>query len=324
MPTMDINWSDFVGRIWSRQPVVIKKCLPEIVATSDFLDILIAYKARVLSVALNGQEGRAFERGDARMYVDGRSALPNERRSFLEAVEVGSATEFVRRVSALLGGKKIGLLLSDIEIYKGSLAARLQSFVSDMIVRVGIPAGDVESTLFVGNYSETPFGIHNDLDCDVITICIEGRKRMLVWPPEYFEVEGGRRNRLRQEVPNPISEFGSDAIVLEAEPGDLMYWPRNWYHVAQGTGEAVATVGIGFHHRLSLSAYITWIAYQLLGDELGSGESVVEAFPAESTLPDSLGGAAGKLEHLVASGRLRSAVQESWERRVRASGFTSG
>src|SRR5690606_27069556 len=37
----------------------------------------------------------------------------------------------------------------------------------------------------------------------------------------------------------------SEAIELVARPGQLLYWPRDWWHISEGSPEGVLTLALG-------------------------------------------------------------------------------
>ena len=88
----------------------------------------------------------------------------------------------------------------------------------------------VEGVLFFGNYDKTPRGIHKD-PVDIFLFVIEGRKKMYLWPEEFFQ-EGDHDARLDSD----FAVLRRDAIVLEGEPGDVIYWPSGYWHVGESVG----------------------------------------------------------------------------------------
>jgi ribosomal protein L16 Arg81 hydroxylase len=93
-----------------------------------------------------------------------------------------------------------------------------------------------EAIVFLGNYGKTPFGLHKDQDSNC-TFVIAGRKRILAWPAEHFP-EPRKWNSLSYE------RFRDKAIVLEGEPGDLLYWPSTYWHIGEGNGDLALTLSL--------------------------------------------------------------------------------
>ena len=59
---------------------------------------------------------------------------------------------------------------------------------------------------------------------------VQGRKRLRLWPAQYF--------RDRPEIAHSVDyePYLDDAITLEGEPGDILYWPSGYWHIGESTG----------------------------------------------------------------------------------------
>src|SRR5207245_3009425 len=93
---------------------------------------------------------------------------------------------------------------------------------------------DVE--LFVSNNRLTPFGIHRD-PASNFTLVVQGRKRMRLWPEAFFT------RRPPMDAESYAAHLGQ-ALTLEGEPGDLLYWPSSYWHVAESDGDLSVTMNI--------------------------------------------------------------------------------
>jgi hypothetical protein len=100
---------------------------------------------------------------------------------------------------------------------------------------------------FAGAYRRGAFGVHKD-DQDVVTIVLEGRKRFRLWPYARFadrpEVPAG--SELAQVgLTLAAGEEPPARLGVEGQPGDVFYWPAEWWHVAESDGDLCATLGVG-------------------------------------------------------------------------------
>jgi hypothetical protein len=101
------------------------------------------------------------------------------------------------------------------------------------------------------NHEVSFFRLHKDAE-DVFTFVVTGRRRFLLWPFETFSGIAGlnasqsRTSHLLFEV--DYDAYRSQAVVLEASAGDLLYWPAEWWHVGESNGELAVTLAVGIIH----------------------------------------------------------------------------
>ncbi len=311
-------WDVFVKEYWNKKSAVFKGVLPKtLLSEMDALQAFGTYAAEALG---QGPQPPPKRRGGfVRLYVEGRQIGPMELLKFMP--RGANLTEYVSEVSAACGGARVGVILNDVELFSEPAAALIPAVVAPLITRIGIPAKSVESTIFAGDYDVTPFGIHKDECADVLTLIIAGKKKMLVWPEEYFDQHPERLQMLPLGN-DAISHFIQDATVLEAEPGDLMYWPGSAYHVAMSTGGVVATCAFGFWHKALLSDMVGELVRDLVASKLGGQNTVVKAWQP-GAVPAELEATPGVLRQLVESGELQSALSKAWAGRVERHGFVA-
>ncbi|MEP5570012.1 MAG: cupin domain-containing protein [Halioglobus sp.] len=85
----------------------------------------------------------------------------------------------------------------------------------------------VGADIFIGNYKATPFGVHKDNLHNFMFMSL-GRRIMHFWPDR----EGEK------------SADESRKVSFEVEPGDLLYWPPEYWHVGESTGETAVSMNI--------------------------------------------------------------------------------
>jgi len=103
----------------------------------------------------------------------------------------------------------------------------------------GLPPGGFKLDMFFGRYSRTPTGIHLDAS-DNLAFVTRGPKRMLFWPAGRFEPiyrypangdpthEGALTGRYEDHL--------ADAIDVVADAGDVIYWPKEFWHIGVSEG----------------------------------------------------------------------------------------
>jgi hypothetical protein len=113
---------------------------------------------------------------------------------------------------------------------------------------------------------------------------IEGRKRLRVWPSEVLRRQGVVTHSLDYE------RFLDDSVALEGEPGDVIYWPSNYWHIGESVDGGLAV-------SLSLAIF--------LNDELP-----VDLSPAAEIVEERLGAYRGAKTFPLNPRRLRGSVRK--------------
>ena len=148
-----------------------------------------------------------------------------------------SAADYGERITRKLNGWRFGLVINQFQTLDEWLLRRARKFLHPLLVELPNQRC-FELVTFVGNYDKTPFGIHKD-ELSIFHFVVEGRKRFYFWPSDYFT---------GQDDPRLHSDFETlrrDALVLEAEPGDLIFWPASFWHIGESVGGLTSTVSIG-------------------------------------------------------------------------------
>lgn len=156
----------------------------------------------------------------------------------------GDLAGFERRLLAGLAGREMGMVVGDAAVLDDTLWRRALAFLRGLHAAVGTPAGGAHAEVFFGNYQRSFFGVHKDR-LETFTFVVRGRKRFLLWPYEALL-------DLPDVPPDaPLHAFSFDdvdlaplrdqAVVLEGGPGDVMFWPASWWHVAESADDGFVT-----------------------------------------------------------------------------------
>jgi hypothetical protein len=155
------------------------------------------------------------------------------------------------RLGDQTGSREWGLCLTDPQIASAKIFRRLLVFLDSLYRHIGIPRGGCSPDLFMMNHKVSFFRLHKDAQ-DVFTFVIAGWRRFLLWPFDTFAGTAGlgadesRAPRLLFEVDHEA--YRSQAVVLEATAGDLLYWPAEWWHVGESNGERAVSLAVGAIH----------------------------------------------------------------------------
>ena len=259
---------------------------------------------------------------DINPYIDGRNPFPTEYTLF-EPTEANFA-DYCAAVSERVGGVPFGAQILHIERHCDSLRNKLGELAGMLAKEHGMPAGYFNGGAFFGNYSETPFGIHTDPAAITTWPVLGGSKRVLVWPDSYFDdnpqnIPIGRSHKLMLDN---LEQYRKDAQVLEAKPGDLMYWPSSHWHMAQGEHGIHATVSLSYYYWNSFSRMVARAVEADLEKQLGDRCDVWGSWTLDQEFPDGFTAAIGALKKTVDGGVVNRVLQEHWNAYVANGGFS--
>ncbi|CAM3136207.1 cupin [Stackebrandtia soli] len=222
-----LDWDRFATRYWGRRPVRYRA------AVQGPTDMDTVYSA-VLAACAPTPDGRIpsiiqFTSGNRRR-VDAAPWLPT-------ATDVDFAA-YGARITDLLGGEAYALTVNGVHIPSAALWDSQRRFFGELWKRVGLPRTSAITTLFHGNYAYTPVGVHKDRFATFMYV-LSGRKRMRMWPKRPWDHDATTITDYR--------EHHDSSISIDADAGDLVYWPSSYHHVGENLGEEPATsINVGF------------------------------------------------------------------------------
>jgi hypothetical protein len=222
-------WSHFVEQFWGQRPLLIKQPFASPLTTSG--EIFSAIKNASQQFRVGGAD--CF----FRFYTEEGFLLTGPKlRHYIPETSDLSAADYGNRMTRKLHGQRFGLVISQFQAHEARLWLRVRKFLSQLSAE--LPAQPwVEIVSFVGNYDKSPFGIHQD-DVSVFHFVVEGRKRMYLWPRDYFSSSDDVR------VESDFATLRRDAVMLEAKAGDIIFWPANFWHVGESVGGLSSSISI--------------------------------------------------------------------------------
>ncbi len=167
-------------------------------------------------------------------------ALFREKSESLEQLEQTCARVFPNQ--------KFGLMVNHMQAVDPGIWKALTSFLQDAYPWISSPPLAFLD-LFYGNYSSSFTGLHKDTQ-EIIAFVIRGKKRILAWPFDYFlsRVKGvtPADKYFNKRLSIDYRKYRKDAIVLDAEPGDVIYWPSDHWHLSEvQNGQFSAMLSLG-------------------------------------------------------------------------------
>lgn len=235
----DAFWDRFVADYWDRKAGVFPGAERAPLASPadaarGLLDLLADPRKHAQLSVMSGQ-GEKFDSGRFRTLdlAEGRQraelGLEHVTRWLCEGLGCSTVFAYVNRVHNVAA----------------ELWLKSRAFAHPLATRVGLPQVSLDLDFFFGNYQVTPTRIHRD--AGNLTFVLEGRKKFLVWPFETFldHEEVARNPVLAREEgsflfenPPALEDWRDRAIVLEGGPGDIIYWPGGYWHIAEAVGSA--------------------------------------------------------------------------------------
>lgn len=226
-------WENFVREYWKKQPGVFHSVHQPLIQTEEQI-----YEG-LLDVSATLREGKV---ATIRFYIE-HSSLQVNLLEYLPLPADGSLTNYLQRIRGKVDNRSFALVTNKFHLHQPNLWLCLRQIFYEFYLLVGIPEDTVVAA-FVGNYATTPFGVHTDSDSTFYFI-LKGHKRVHLWPYEFAKehnapwpqrVAGGSTDYLR---------YLDEAITLEGNPGDLLYWPAHYWHVAESDDCDSVTLSIG-------------------------------------------------------------------------------
>jgi hypothetical protein len=313
-PAPDVSfWRDFDFRT----PRVFKRFSPApIVSSEDALASLRAIAAQCVEPGPKRKYAYRF----FKLYL-GMRAVIDDREPYLPNATDRSLREMCDRVCRESGSTSMGCNMVLYQFHDFASWLRIRRFVASQYPVTGMPVRKTGCELFFGNYRCTPNGgIHRD-DGNIFHFVVEGHKRILLWKEDVFpefkhvqQIETGLMD---------VDRYRDRAIVLEGDPGDMLYWPAEYFHVGDNDGQFCLSLTIAMLTEVTPFLMLTGMPPSALGD-------------LSRRLPDFIGtdfhdpqaaAAAFPKEMLAAAEALRSPptlerfLRVSWLSRVSANGF---
>lgn len=170
-----------------------------------------------------------------RIYTDGKRHDTDVEMDYCQKDDA-SIEQYIDRLTRKYGSNGLAVVLDFFERSHPHVWFRCAQFLKTLYQTIGFPVGFASVNLFAGNYTRTPFGFHKDVS-DSFMFAITGEKRYLVW--DYDTVtrhlrvpDGARHENIRYERFD-YTRLMPFARVIETQPGDLVYWPWDCFHIGE-------------------------------------------------------------------------------------------
>jgi hypothetical protein len=222
-------WDDFLDTTKGMtQTAVFKNCLSaeETAEMRGYILDILAELAR-----------RRTTKYGYRVYVDDVLLESNDMIPVYDTPPLpGEALEdWVKRA---FGDRKFGMIINQGERFSLKLSKKIALKIAPLLEKTGVPTEGIIFTLFIGNYDNTPLGIHKDLPGkSVIHFHLgPGGKTMYTWDTKKYLSLVGEEKHNNKAVDKYIP-YANEHPFIE---GDLYFMPENIYHVGRQEGLSIA------------------------------------------------------------------------------------
>lgn len=198
-----------------------------------------------------------------RLYIDNIeiNVLRDKQQALLPNKADRSFEGYHDRIVEVTGTTDYSLIVTDWHQFDRDIWEQILTSVADVSQHVGISASRIDTQLFLGTYRRTPFGVHVDAT-SAFHFPVIGTKQMRFWSDDYV-----RHHPVIKHACN-YDEHIADSIQVNAEPGDVIYWPSDYWHVGEGNGELSVTWRFAYWLADGFRQYASNAAAQVL-QEMG-------------------------------------------------------
>jgi hypothetical protein len=320
-------WSDFVERHWEKSPLAIRRPFAAPLATAEELfsalvDACDQYRRdeRAAGPDSRGKARVRFNLGDARA---GHAQLMTDVGKHLPLPADETVEGYARRLARQSGDIRFELIVRHFQALSMELWLRMSGFFRGLYEFVGIPAENSEAVLFLRNHEATSFGMHRD-EAGVFMFILQGRKRVLTWPRDYFDGGAGAFCTLDYE------RFRGDALILDGGPGDIIYWPSGHWHVAESSGPLSASISLGLRLDYEPVAEVLRHLGRAAGARLGAN-AAADTYPFDpddpqqsaADVPATIEAALEAVKEVCRGEEFERLIKLAWLNRVTSFGFVS-
>lgn len=130
----------------------------------------------------------------------------------------------------------VGLVLNRCERWNSDLGGRVASFLKPLELRFPGKIFEHELSFFIGDYSETPLGIHIDAEVDAFHYVLgPAARRLYAWPPDVYEA--AKRPRM---ITEELLKSSSTCVYRIAPHQTFLLPAKRFYHVGANDGFTVS------------------------------------------------------------------------------------
>ncbi|MEL6717264.1 MAG: hypothetical protein AAFP82_00960 [Bacteroidota bacterium] len=173
-----------------------------------------------------------YVKGTSRVYINGGMSYAHSRLFYQNPPNENDTLKSYHQ--RIFGNQKAGIFIDQIERFHDTLAQRVAKFVQPLADQLGFPHFTCTLSLLMGNYGETPFGIHYDfLGGRTFHLILEGQKEMQSWQrEEVYQITGQKNRNFYWTDKEKLMKYGQKYSLCK---GDLFFLPIHTYHIGNSS-----------------------------------------------------------------------------------------
>jgi hypothetical protein len=236
-------WKEFQARHWRpRVPAVLRQPFRNF----PFSEALLLRALQEFELGLRNGDHRK----QCLVSVGDKETAPRRPLKKLFQQQSHSLQALERSCNQIFEKKNFGLMVTNMHAVDPGIWTAVAAFLQDARHCIDFPVPRAFMDLFYGRYSSSFTGLHKDTQ-EIFAFVVRGKKRMLAWPFEYFlpivkGLNSGHRF-FNKRLAIDHRKYRKDAVVLDAEAGDVIYWPSDYWHVSEARSRnfsAMLSLGI--------------------------------------------------------------------------------
>lgn len=238
---MDCNltsefWNEFSKSTWEQKTFVKRNnFVTPPISEEELFQCVVDMSARYLK---KSDVTEVAQVGELRVFVAG-TQITQDNSHLLPKESDENFSGYSKRMEEILDGKQFAFVIDGLAMPK-NMKIWTRQFIKGMYRPLGTISHGHFWSIFFGNYTTTPFGVH--VDSNLITaegafyFPLVGEKEMTTWKPSYVK-ENPDLNKSHD-----YSKHLEASTRLRAEAGGMLYWPSNRWHVGSSKGGDVSIV----------------------------------------------------------------------------------
>lgn len=315
MKLKKISWHEFVEEYWEKKPFVLNAEEFKFQVTEEELFECI------LNASKNGDNSGKYPFS---IWID--NLYISDFQHYAPKQSDKNIKGYADRITGVPPTKEFTYYQGRLQVHSDKLWYRARVFSEGLLRLVGLPTKGINLDTFIGRYSSTPRGIHTDAASTFMAI-VHGHKKMLLWPPEFFnninvEIKGTELHKTLMDF--DYKTVLDKAIVLDGDPGDILYWPSSYWHIgiADDPNELVAIINFGMFFDEQSNAMITKFVTDALQNSLENyhKEPTYKSTQIETALEVEFK-ALNNIREFINSSIPETQLKNQWLKRLSAVGF---
>ncbi|MBD2533808.1 hypothetical protein H6G97_31340 [Nostoc flagelliforme FACHB-838] len=220
-------WSKFALNNWEKDNLAIKHSFISPPVASDEL----------FKIVVNDFNTADDVHDRTRFYIGEKLQELDKSDIRLPQKEDASFASYNQRISTMLNGQEYALVIDAIKV-NDVLWDWTYDFLQSLYKSLGYISYGHFYSIFYGNYQVTPFGVHFHFNPaeSAFYFPINGGKSMRTWTPEFVNKHPKLKGAKNYQ------DFLESSTLLQAEPGGMIYWPSDRWHVGDSRGGDVSIV----------------------------------------------------------------------------------